>query len=105
LDYFDLSGARQVLHQLVPLLKPRGFLLAMFNCDHAAARMAVRYRIAGAEHLEYEPLPLAQSPGRAYENREIQELFERFDLINSCFLPNQMREILVQKRVHRTPRS
>ncbi|HXZ25076.1 MAG TPA: class I SAM-dependent methyltransferase [Nitrospiria bacterium] len=105
LDYFDLSGARQVLQQLVTLLKPRGFLLAMFNCDHAAARIAVRYRIAGAELLEYEPLPLAHSPGRAYENREIQELFERFDLINSCFLPNQMREILVQKRPPRSPRS
>jgi len=105
LDYFDVSGARQVLAQLVALLKPRGFLMAMFNCDHAAVRMAVRYRISGADQLEYEPLPLVPVPGRAYENREIQELFERFDLINSCYLPNQMREILVQKRASQARRA
>ena len=104
LDYLNPQGARHALPKLAALLKPRGFLLAFFNCNHAAARPAVRYRIAGAEQLEYEPLPRAHPPGRAYENREIQELFEKFELVNSCYLPNQMREILVQKRAARPPR-
>jgi len=104
-DYLEGSGAEQSLPRLADLLKPRGYLLAFFNCERTTARPATRYRIVGSEHLEYEPLPQARPPGRAYENREIVELFDAFDLINSCYLPNQMREILVQKRAARVPRS
>jgi hypothetical protein len=104
LDYLDLSGAQQSLTRLAALLKPRGYLLAFFNCERVAARPATRYRIVGMEQLEYEPLPHAHPPGRAYENREIQELFAGFDLVNSCYLTNQMREILVQKKPVRLPR-
>jgi hypothetical protein len=103
-DYLEGSGAEQSLPRLAVLLRPRGYLLAFFNCERTTARPATRYRIVGSEHLEYEPLPQAHPPGRTYENREIVELFDAFDLINSCYLPNQMREILVQKRAIRAPR-
>lgn len=103
-DYLEGSGAVQSLPKLADLLRPRGYLLAFFNCERTTARPATRYRIVGSEQLEYEPLPQAHPPGRAYENREIVELFNGFDLINSCYLPNQMREILVQKRTIRGPR-
>lgn len=103
-DYLEGSGAEQSLPRLADLLKPRGYLLAFFNCERTTARPATRYRIVGPEQLEYEPLPQASPPCRAYENREIVELFDTFDLINSCYLPNQMREILVQKRAVRVPR-
>jgi hypothetical protein len=98
LDYLDPAGAHQSLQRLAGLLKPKGYLLAFFNCERVAARPATRYRIIDAERLEYEPLPDAHPPGRAYENREIQELFAGFELVNSCYLTNQMREILVQKK-------
>jgi hypothetical protein len=97
LDYLDPPGARHTLQRLAQLLKPRGYLLAFFNCERSTSRPATLYRIVSAEQLEYEPLPHAHPPGRAYENREIQELFAGFDLVNSCYLKNQMREILVQK--------
>jgi len=103
-DYLEGSGAEQSLPRLAVLLRPRGYLLAFFNCERTTARPATRYRIVGSEQLEYELLPQAHPPGRAYENREIVELFNTFDLINSCYLPNQMREILVQKRAIRGPR-
>jgi len=105
LDYLDPAGARQSLERFAGLLKPRGYLLAFFNCERAAVRPATRYRIMDADRLEYEPLPDAHPPGRAYENREILELFAGFDLVNSCYLKNQMREILVQNKPVRTGRS
>jgi hypothetical protein len=98
LDYLDPPGARQTLQRLAQLLKPRGYLLAFFNCERSTTRPATHYRIVTAEQLEYELLLHAHPPGRAYENREIQELFAGFDLVNSCYLKNQMREILVQKK-------
>jgi hypothetical protein len=100
-DYLAGPGAQQSLQRLAVLLKPRGYLLAFFNCERTAVRPATRYRIVGAEQLEYEPLPHAHPPRRAYENREILELFAGFDLVNSCYLKNQMREILVQKKADR----
>jgi hypothetical protein len=102
-DYLVGPGAQQSLQRLAVLLKPRGYLLAFFNCERIAARPATRYRIVGVEQLEYEPLPYAHPPRRAYENREILELFAGFDLVNSCYLKNQMREILVQKKAARAP--
>jgi hypothetical protein len=98
LDYLDPTGARHTLQRLARLLQPRGYLLAFFNCERSTTRPATHYRIVSPEQLEYEPLPHAHPPGRAYENREIQELFAGFVLVNSCYLKNQMREILVQKK-------
>lgn len=103
-DYLDVAGAHLSLTRLAELLKPKGYLLAFFNCQRAAARPATRYRIVGEDQLDYEPQPQTILPGRIYENREIQELFADFDLVNSCFLTNQMREILVQKKAPRLRR-
>jgi len=100
-----VERSERELERLAGLLKPRGYLLAFFNCERAAARPATRYRIMDSDRLEYEPLPDAHPPGRAYENREIQEFFAGFDLVNSCYLKNQMREILVQKKPVRSGRS
>ncbi len=97
-DYLDRPSMQASLERLAALLKPKGYLLAFFNCQRAATRPAVRYRIVSDELLAYDALPEPILPGRVYENREIQELFADFDVVNSCFLTNQMREVLVQKK-------
>lgn len=97
-DYLDRPSMSAALERLTALLKPKGYLLAFFNCERTLVRPATRYRIVGDELLEYEGLTDQALPGRVYENREIHELFEPFDLVNSCYLTNQMREILVQKK-------
>ncbi len=97
-DYLQMTQARAALARLGLFLKPRGLLLTLFDGHRPADRVPTRYRILREDQLEYETLPRTAISGRVYENREIQELFEEFDLLNSRFLKNQMREVLVQKK-------
>ena len=97
-DYLVAKQAQELIAGIAKALKPKGLLLAFFYCNRTTSPPPVRYRILQADQLEYKPL--AQNlPRRIYENREIQELFTGFDTVNSCFLINQMREVLVQRQL------
>ncbi len=98
-DYLVVKQAQELIADIARILKPKGLFLAFFNFNRSSPLPPVRYRILRGDQLEYEPLSLNPIPRRIYENREIQELFSRFDTISSCFLKNQMREVLVQKRL------
>ncbi len=97
-DYLVVKQAQKLIADIARILKPKGLFLAFFNFNHSSLPPPVRYRILRADRLEYEPLSLNPISRRIYENREIQELFSGFDTINSCFLKNQVREVLVQGR-------
>jgi len=96
-DYLVEKQAQDLIAGILKVLKPKGLLLAFFYCNRTTSPPPVRYRILQADQLEYKPLPQTL-PRRIYENREIQELFGGFDTVNSCFLKNQMREVLVQRQ-------
>ena len=96
-DYIVMKQAQVLLSGLEAILKPKGLLLAFFNFNRSTPLPPIRYRIHGEDQLEYKPLTADTIPRRVYENREIQDLFSKFKLLNSCFLKNQMREVLVQK--------
>lgn len=97
-DYIVIKQAEEVIAGVARILKPKGLLLALFNFNHSSPAPPTRYRILQEDKLEYEPLPFSPIPRQIYENREIKELFSKFDTLNSCFLKNQMREVLVQRR-------
>jgi len=96
-DYLVAKQAQELTAGIAKVLKPKGLLLAFFYCNRTTSPPPVRYRILQADQLEYKPLS-PNLPRRIYENREIQELFSGFDTVNSCFLINQMREVLVQRQ-------
>lgn len=96
-DYLVAKQAQELIAGIARALKPKGLLLAFFNFNRSSPPPPVRYRILRSDQLEYEPLT-RNLPRRIYENREIQELFTGFDTVNSCFLKNQMREVLVQRQ-------
>ena len=96
-DYIVMKQAQELLSGLEAILKPKALLLAFFNFNRSAPLSPTRYRIHQEDQLEFEPLTQSSIPRRVYENREIQDLFSQFKLLNSCFLKNQMREVLVQK--------
>ncbi len=98
LDYIVIKQAQEVIADTARILKPRGLLLAFFNFNRSSPPPPTRYRILKEDQLEYQPLPFDPILRQIYENREIQELFSKFDTLNSCFLKNQMREVLVQRR-------
>jgi hypothetical protein len=95
-DYLVVKQAQGFIADIARILRPKGLFLAFFNFNRSSPPPPVRYRILRADQLEYEPVSLNGMARRIYENREIQELFSRFDTINSCFLKNQVREVLVQ---------
>lgn len=97
-DYLVAKQAQEFIADIAKVLKPKGLLLALFFGNRTTSPPLVRYRILQADKLEYKPLS-QNLPRRIYENREIQELFSGFDTVNSCFLINQMREVLVQRHL------
>ena len=97
-EYIVLKQAQEVVDDSIRILKPKGLLLAFFSFDRSPSAPPIRYRIIKEDQLAYEPLSAGPLPRQIYENREIKELFSNFDTVNSCFLKNQMRELLVQKR-------
>lgn len=97
-DYLVVKQAQEFIAGIGRIIKPKGLLLAFFNFNRSSSPPPVRYRILQADQLEYELLSQNPIPRRIYENREIQELFSGFDTVNSCFLKNQMREVLVQRQ-------
>jgi hypothetical protein len=96
-DYIVMKQAQELLSGLEAILRPKGLLLAFFNFNRSTPLPPIRYRIHDEDQLEYRCLTAATLPRRVYENREIQDLFSKFKLLNSCFLKIQMREVLVQK--------
>ena len=97
-DYIVINQAQDVIADTARILKPKGLLLAFFNFDRSSSAPPTRYRIIKEDQLEYQPISSDLMPRQIYENREIKELFSKFDTLNSCFLKNQMRELLVQRR-------
>lgn len=95
-DYLVAKQAQDLIAGIARSLKPKGLLLALFNFNRSSPPPPLRYRILRVDQLEYASLS-QNLPRRIYENREIQELFSGFDTVNSCFLKNQMREVLVQR--------
>ncbi|MEW6324740.1 MAG: class I SAM-dependent methyltransferase, partial [Nitrospirota bacterium] len=48
-DYLDRPSMQASLQRLAALIKPKGYLLAFFNCQRGETRPAVRYRIVSEE--------------------------------------------------------
>jgi hypothetical protein len=98
LDFLVLKQAQELIGGIKKIIKPKGFLLTYFNFNKSKPPPPVRYRIIQEDQLQYEILLSSQISRRVYENREIEALFQGFEIINSTFLKNQMREVLVQKQ-------
>lgn len=98
LDFMVLKQAQELIGEIKKIIKPKGFLLTYFNFNKSALPPPIRYRILKEDLLQYELLPPTPISRRVYENREIEALFRGFGIINSTFLKNQMREVLVQKK-------
>lgn len=98
IDYLVLKQAKDLVTGIRSVLKTKGVVLAYFNFNKTTPPPPTRYHIEGDTQLAYETLPPFPVSRRIYENREIEEIFTGFEILNSTFLKNQMREVLVQKK-------
>jgi hypothetical protein len=95
LDYLEPAVAKQAVACLTELLRPGGVVFAMFHSKKPEGFQ--RYRIADSNTLQVisaAPLCPAQ---RAYQNREIQDLFGRYRTMKSFVGRDQLRETLFIK--------
>jgi hypothetical protein len=95
LDYMEPAVAKQSVAALTELLRPGGIVFAMFHSKKPETFQ--RYRVADPSTLQVigaAPLVPAQ---RVYQNREIQDLFNRFRTVKSFVSRDQLRESLFVK--------
>jgi hypothetical protein len=95
LDYLEPAVAKQTVACLTELLRPGGIVFAMFHSKKPEGFQ--RYRIADSSTLQVISTPQLCPAQRVYQNREIQDLFNRFRTVKSFVGRDQLRESLFVK--------
>lgn len=95
LDYMDPLLAKATVSQLTELLRPGGLVFAMFHSKKPEGFQ--RYRVVDTNTLQVlssTPICAAQ---KVYQNREIQDLFNRYRSTKTFVGRDQLRETLFWK--------
>jgi cyclopropane fatty-acyl-phospholipid synthase-like methyltransferase len=95
LDYMEPAVAKQTVAALTELLRPGGIVFAMFHSKKPEAFQ--RYRVADSSTLQVIGATALVPAQRVYQNREIQDLFNRFRTVKSFVGRDQLRESLFVK--------
>src|SRR6476620_8968745 len=95
LDYMEPAVAKQTVACLTELLRPGGIVFAMFHSKKP--EIFQRYRVADSSTLQVIGAARLVPAQRVYQNREIQDLFNRFRTVKSFVGRDQLRESLFVK--------
>jgi hypothetical protein len=95
LDYLDPAMTKRTIACLTELLRPAGIVFAMFHSKKPEGFQ--RYRVADSNTLQVIPATIVTPAQKAYQNREIQDLFSRYRTMKSFVGRDQLRETLFIK--------
>jgi hypothetical protein len=95
LDYLEPALAKQTVVNLTELLRPGGVVFALFHSKKPEGFQ--RYRVADSSSLQIISSPVLCPAQKVYQNREIQDLFNRFRTMKSFVSRDQLRETLFIK--------
>ena len=95
LDYLEPVLVKQIVANLMELLRPGGVVFAMFHSKKPEGFQ--RYRVMDSNTLQMIPTAVICPAQRIYQNREIQDLFGRFHTLKSFIGRDQLRETLFTK--------
>jgi hypothetical protein len=90
LDYLEPAAATRVVARLSDLVRTGGAVLGVFHVKKPESFQ--RYRVHDAQSLELITAPPLLPPQHIYQNREIQNLFSRFDSSRTFVGRDQLRE-------------
>lgn len=90
LDYLDREAAQRFLSRIISMTREGGAILAIFHTR--PPEQFQRYRVLDAHTLELVQAPTLLQPRHVYQNREIQELFEKFRTQKTFVSRDQLRE-------------
>jgi hypothetical protein len=95
IDYLEPALAKQAIANLTELLRPGGVVFALFHSKKPEGFQ--RYRIADSNSLQIISANVLCPAQKVYQNREIQDLFNRFRTTKSFVSRDQLRETLFIK--------
>jgi cyclopropane fatty-acyl-phospholipid synthase-like methyltransferase len=95
LDYLEPTLAKQIVANVTELLRPGGVVFAMFHSKKPEGFQ--RYRVADSNTLQMISTAMICPAQKAYQNREIQDLFGRYRTMKSFVSRDQLRETLFIK--------
>ena len=95
LDYLEPSLATKMVASITELLRPCGVVFAIFHSKKPEGFQ--RYRVVDSNTLQVVSAKVLCPAQRAYQNREIQDLFARFRTMKSFVGRDQLRENLFIK--------
>lgn len=93
LSHLSLQQARGLMAEIARVLRPDGWLFAVFDGDGRKTPGAQRYRIIDAKVLEFEPLSDRELP-RPVPTGEIEKLFNAFREVRVMVMRHGSREAL-----------
>jgi len=95
IDYLEPALAKLAITNLTELLRPGGVVFALFHSKKPEGFQ--RYRIADSNSLQIISANVLCPAQKVYQNREIQDLFNRFRTTKSFVSRDQLRETLFIK--------
>ena len=93
LSHLDVVRARQLIQEIRRVLRPDGWLFAVFDGDGRKDPVAQRYRIIDADTLSFEPVEGREAP-RPVLTREVETLFQPFREVRIMVMRHGSREAL-----------
>jgi hypothetical protein len=95
LDYLDSDLMTKLAARITSLVRDGGVLFGIFHTRKPI--LFHRYRVLDAQHLDLIPATCPFQPQRVFQNREISNLFSRFQTSKMFVGRDQMREGLFVK--------
>ena len=95
-SHLSAAHARQLMREIGRVLRPDGWLFAVFDGDGRTLPVAQRYRIVDRDNLGFEPLA-DREPPRAVLTREVETLFQPFRETRIMVMRHGSREALARR--------
>ncbi len=97
LEYLASPLLETAIERLARVVKPDGYMLAIFHADEKAQEVMVySYRIAGAGTLHLSPRA-RRTPAQFFNNRAIERLFRNFRSVKFFLTRDHLREVIVRR--------
>ena len=93
LSHIEPAHARQLVREIGRVLRPNGWMFAVFDGDGRKPPVAQRYRIIDSKTLGFGPVEGRDAP-RAVLTREVETLFQPFREVRIMVMRHSSREAL-----------
>ena len=96
-DYLSRGEAAALARRLTALLRPGGFMMALFTTEPRHEAASRRYVIVDADHLRHRPAPGARWARKVWPLGDIEVLLAPLEVRQSHLLAHHQREMLLRR--------